>query len=83
LVFGIVLGAIGAIMRFAVKVHTSGFNIHSAGVILLIVGIVVALIGVVFIAVGGRSRSMTQESIQATPTGEVRTEERTDTGFEP
>jgi len=82
LVFGIVLGVIGGIMRFAVKVHTTGFNIHSAGDILLIVGIAVAVIGVLLIALGGRSRSMTQESVQATPTGEVRTEERTDTGLD-
>ena len=39
LVFGVVLGVVGAIMRFAIKVHTSGFNIHTAGVILLIVGL--------------------------------------------
>jgi membrane-bound ClpP family serine protease len=83
LVFGVVLGVIGAIMRFAVKVHTSGFNIHMAGVILLIVGIGLAVVGVLLVAIGGRSRSMTQESVQATPTGEVRTEERTDTGFGP
>ena len=43
--FGIVLGLIGAIMTFAVKVHTEGFNVHDAGVILLIVGIAVLLLG--------------------------------------
>jgi hypothetical protein len=81
LVFGIVLGIVGAIMRFAVKVHTTGFNIHMAGVILLVVGIAAAVVGLVLLTLGSRSRSMTQESVQSTPTGQVRTEERTDTGF--
>jgi membrane-bound ClpP family serine protease len=81
LVFGIVLGVVGAIMRFAVKVHTSGFSIHTAGVILLIVGIGCAIIGLILIATAGRSRSVTQESVQATPSGQVRTEERSDSGF--
>ena len=81
LVFGIVLGIVGAIMRFAVTVHTSGFNIHEAGVILLVVGIVAAVVGLVLLTLGGRSRSITQESVQSTPGGQVRSQERTDTGF--
>jgi hypothetical protein len=80
LVFGIVLGIVGAIMRFAVKVKTTGFNIHTAGVILLVVGIAAAVIGLILLFAGSRSRSMTKESIQETPTGEVRTQERHDSG---
>ena len=34
----LVLIAIGAVLRFAVNVSTSGFNIHTVGVILMIVG---------------------------------------------
>lgn len=30
--------AVGAVLRFAVHVSTSGFNIHTVGVILMIVG---------------------------------------------
>jgi hypothetical protein len=37
--FGTVLAVVGAIMRYAVSVHTDGFSIHTAGVILLVVGI--------------------------------------------
>ncbi len=81
LVFGIVLGVVGAIMRFALKVHTSGFNFHTAGIILLIVGVGCAVVGLVLLLMAGRSRSVTQESIQATPAGQVRTEERSDSGF--
>jgi uncharacterized membrane protein YidH (DUF202 family) len=81
LVFGIVLGVIGAIMRFAVHVHTTGFNIHTGGMILLIVGIGCAVIGLILMALSGRNRTVTQESIQATPSGQVRTEERSDSGF--
>jgi len=81
LVFGIVLGVIGAIMRFAVKVHTTGFNVHMAGVIFLIVGIGCAVIGLVLLIMSGRSRSITQESIQQTPGGRVVTEDHKDTSF--
>ena len=81
LVFGIVLAIVGAIMRLAVKVHTTGFNIHEGGVILLVVGIAAAVVGLVLLTFGGRSRSVTHESVQSTPTGQVRTEERTDTGL--
>ena len=35
----ILLIAIGAILRFAVHVSTSGFSIHTVGVILMIVGV--------------------------------------------
>jgi hypothetical protein len=38
-VFGIVLVTVGAILRFAVSAHASGFNIHTAGIILLLVGV--------------------------------------------
>ena len=31
--------AVGAILRFAVHVHTKGFNLHTVGVILMIVGV--------------------------------------------
>jgi hypothetical protein len=80
LVFGLVLGIVGAIMRFAVKVHTTGFNIHMAGVILLVVGIAAAVVGLVLLFVGSSSRSTMKESVQQTPTGQVRTEERFDSG---
>ena len=35
----IVLIAIGAILKWAVTAHVSGFDIHTAGVVLLVVGI--------------------------------------------
>ena len=81
LVFGIVIGVVGAIMRFAVKVHTTGFNIHTAGVILLVVGIGCAVVGLVLLLMSGRSRSVTQESIRQTPSGQVMSEERKDSGL--
>ncbi len=36
----LLLIAVGAVLRFAVSVTTSGFNIHTVGVILMIVGAV-------------------------------------------
>ncbi len=40
----LLLIAVGAILRFAVTVTTSGFNLHTVGLILMIVGIVGLLI---------------------------------------
>ncbi len=76
--FGGVLAVVGALMRYAVKVHTTGFNIHMAGVILLLVGIGLLAIGLIVMALGGRSKTTTQEIVQSTPTGQVRTTERDD-----
>jgi uncharacterized membrane protein YidH (DUF202 family) len=45
---GIFLFAVGAIMRFAVSVKTTGFNVHSIGVILMIVGVVTAILSMIF-----------------------------------
>jgi hypothetical protein len=44
----ILLIAVGAILRFAVSVTTSGVDIHTIGVILLIVGIVGLVISMFF-----------------------------------
>src|SRR5660398_172805 len=59
LVFGIVLVVVGAIMRYAVSAHASGFSIHKAGVILLLVGIGIVVVSLLVVALGGRSRSTT------------------------
>ncbi|HET8977704.1 MAG TPA: DUF6458 family protein [Solirubrobacteraceae bacterium] len=47
----IFLIALGAILRFAVTVSTSGFNIHTVGVILMIVGVVGLVITGLWLAV--------------------------------
>jgi sulfite exporter TauE/SafE len=44
----IVLIAVGAILRFAVSVTTSGFNIHTIGVILIVVGAIGLALSIVF-----------------------------------
>jgi hypothetical protein len=44
----IVLIAVGAILRFAVTVTASGFNIHTIGVILMIAGAVALAISLFF-----------------------------------
>jgi uncharacterized membrane protein YidH (DUF202 family) len=82
LVFGIVLGVVGAILRYAVEVKASGFNIHQAGIILLVVGIAVALVALILLVVGNRTRTTITESTRETPTGQVRTQERSDSGSE-
>lgn len=40
--------AVGAILRFAVSVTTTGFNIHTVGVILMIVGAIGLVISMFF-----------------------------------
>ena len=40
--------AVGGILRFAVTVTTTGFNIHTIGVILMIAGVVGLLLSIMF-----------------------------------
>ncbi len=44
----IVVIAIGAILRFAVSVTTTGFNLHTIGLILIIVGVVSLALSIMF-----------------------------------
>jgi uncharacterized membrane protein len=76
IVFGIVLVAIGAIMRFAVHVQTTGFSIHTAGLIVLWLGVGLFIIGVLLTVLGARSRVITHESSVATSSGEDRITEQ-------
>lgn len=76
----VVLVVIGAIMRFAVSVHTSGFNIHKVGDILLLVGIILAIVSIAIIVLSSRRRTTARTDVHATPTGEERIQEREDWG---
>ena len=78
--FGVVMGVIGAVMAFAINVHTRGFNINTAGWILLVTGVVVLVIGIAILVTGSRRSSTTVENVQNTPTGQERVEERRDWG---
>lgn len=78
--FGIVLVVVGAILRFATTVTTSGFNIQKIGDILLIAGIVLVLISLAIIAMGSRTRTTTRTDVRATPEGQQRVEQRDDWG---
>ena len=78
--FGIVLMIVGALMRYAVTVTTDGFSIHTAGIILLFAGVAVFIIGLTVMLFGSQRRSISQSSIEQTPTGAVRTDERIDSG---
>ena len=53
----LVLIAVGAILRFAVSVTTSGFNLHTIGLIVLLVGIIGLVISVFWMTIwADRSR---------------------------
>jgi hypothetical protein len=45
----IFLIAVGAIMRYAVHAHTSGFSIHTAGAILMIIGAIGLVVSLLFV----------------------------------
>jgi uncharacterized membrane protein YidH (DUF202 family) len=75
---GIVLAAIGAVLKYAVTVTTSGFNVHAVGVILLVVGICAVIIGGAIFAMGTNRRTSTRESVQHTPGGSERVVEHHD-----
>lgn len=74
----VVLVVIGAIMRFAVTVSTSGFNIHKIGDILLLVGIILAILSMLLLVMGSRRRVITRTDVRGTPGGEQRVQERED-----
>jgi beta-lactamase regulating signal transducer with metallopeptidase domain len=73
-----VMVVIGAILKYAVTVTTTGFNINTVGVILFIVGICSVLIGVAAFAAGSSRRAVTRESVQYTPGGRERIVEQRD-----
>jgi membrane protein YdbS with pleckstrin-like domain len=56
----ILLIVVGAILRFAVHVHTKGFDLHTVGLILMIAGVVGLIIAIWQWAVWSR-RSRQQE----------------------
>jgi len=77
----LVVFAVGAILRFAVTVHSSGFNIHTIGVILMVVGAVGFVLSAIFWAswggfnTGGASRS--RRSVYRQADGSVVEEQQT------
>ena len=79
----VLLVVVGAILRFAVTVTTSGFNVHKVGDILLLVGIILAVLSVALIVMGSRRRVTTRTDIRGTPAGEQRVQERQDWGSDP
>ena len=68
LVFGIVLGVVGAIMAWAVTAKADGFDINSAGMILFWVGVATAVIGLVLTFMGNRSTTVRRtDGLDGTP----------------
>ena len=72
---GLVIFAVGAIMRFAVSVTTKGFNLHAIGVILMIVGGIAFLISLAFWSSWGGfgSTGRSSRSTVSGPTGTTTT----------
>jgi sulfite exporter TauE/SafE len=78
LTLGIILGALGAILAYAVTVSVQGLSIHEMGIILLVAGAAATLIGLVLIVDAGRRSSVVREQVHSTPDGSVRVVERDD-----
>jgi hypothetical protein len=55
--------AVGAVLRFAVNVSTSGFNIHTVGVILMIVGAVGFIISLLWMTMWSDRRARARERV--------------------
>jgi hypothetical protein len=53
----IFLIAVGAILKWAVTAHVSGFNIQTAGVVLLIVGIIGLILALWYTFIYARART--------------------------
>ena len=53
----VLLVVVGAILKFALSVHTRGFNIHKVGDILLLVGVLLVIFSLAIVVRGTRSRS--------------------------
>lgn len=65
----ILLIAVGAVLRFAVTVSTSGFSIHTIGVILMIAGAVGLLLSLLWMTVwADRTRGARYVDRAAPPT---------------
>ena len=81
----ILLIAVGAILRFAVSVTTSGFNLHTIGLILLIVGALGLVVSIMFWSswggFGGRAGYRRQRSVTSDGAGGFVEEERSDTNI--
>ena len=75
---GIALIIAGAIARYAVTVHTDGFDIHTAGVIALVAGIISLVLGLAMTLWPSRRRSVTTDRSIATPHGQERIQESED-----
>lgn len=79
----ILLIAVGAILRFAVSVTSSGFNIHTIGVILMVVGAIGLLLSMMFWSswggVGGGGGYRRQRRVVRDGAGGYIEEERGDT----
>jgi membrane-bound ClpP family serine protease len=57
----LLLIAIGAILRFAVNVSTSGFNVHTVGVILMIVGAVGLILSLLYMTMWDRRERVVRD----------------------
>jgi len=77
---GAVLAVVGAILKFAVNVSTSGFSVNTVGLILLIAGIVLFVASIGVLVMGSTRRTTIRQDVQQTPGGESSIEERHDRG---
>jgi hypothetical protein len=77
----IIVIAVGAILRFAVSVTTTGFNLHTIGLILMIVGALSLVLSMIFWqswgGFGGSGDTRRQRRVTPDGAGGYTEEERT------
>lgn len=78
IVFGIILAAAGAIMKYAVTASATGFSITEVGLILLVIGVVTIILGIFVALTGSRRHTVTTEQVKSSPEGSVRSVESKD-----
>ena len=59
--FGIAVGVLGAIIRFAVGPTATGFDSDQAGIVILVAGIAGAFVAVIWLVVGIKKRSTPED----------------------
>lgn len=45
---GVIIIAMGAVLRFTTRVQSTGFNIHTVGLIVMVIGFIALLVSLMF-----------------------------------
>ena len=63
----IVLVTVGAVLKWAVTAHVSGFDIQTAGTIIFIIGLVALVLAIAYTFWGGRNPRYSDPAVRRPP----------------